>query len=96
MKYKHTIQITLDTQFPQSSEGLIQLLQGMIGPWCIEAKVVKLNDRDHAYTSEELDPNSVGYVGHTIAREEGVPCSCHSRAGVIDAGSNMNCPWHGR
>jgi hypothetical protein len=98
MKYKQTVQITLETQHPTSSVSFCELIKNILGPWCLEAKGVKLNDRGHAYTEAELDPNCVEYVGHIIARECGAPCLCQevSQGGITIRTRHIDCPWHGR
>jgi hypothetical protein len=42
MQYKHTISVTLETQFPQAL-GLVELVKQILGPWCTEATAVTFN-----------------------------------------------------
>lgn len=44
MNYRHTLQIELDTQFPQTEEQFKAQVQKMVGPWCADVKVVQLNE----------------------------------------------------
>jgi hypothetical protein len=86
--FKHTIQITLHSQFPQLSSSLVDVVKGFMGPWCTAVKVVKINDCGKEYTTEELNPLSDEYVGHIIALSHGVKCCCNRSAD--------DCPYHGR
>ncbi len=45
MNYRHTLQIELDTQFKKTTpEDLEEQVKLMLGPWCADAKVVRLNE----------------------------------------------------
>lgn len=41
-RYQHTITVTVETQMPKTGDFAEQV-RCMLGPWCIAAKVVKLN-----------------------------------------------------
>jgi hypothetical protein len=47
MNYRHTLQIELDTQFPQTDQAeafFKDRVQKILGPWCVDVKVVRLNE----------------------------------------------------
>ena len=42
--YKHTLRVTLTTQFPKEKEYLEGLIKNMLGPWCGKVRAEKLNE----------------------------------------------------
>lgn len=40
--YRHTLQITLSTQYPHD-ETLTDLIKQLLGPWCKSCKMIELN-----------------------------------------------------
>ena len=43
MRYENTLTIVVDSQFPETKESVEHLVQSVLGPWCLSAKIVKLN-----------------------------------------------------
>jgi len=41
--WNHTLQITLNTQFMEDST-IAELVKKILGPWCVECKIIKLNE----------------------------------------------------
>jgi hypothetical protein len=42
--YKHTLRVSLTTQFPKDKEYLEALIKIMLGPWCDKVQAEKLNE----------------------------------------------------
>ena len=43
VEYKHTLSIEIVTQFPENEDSLENLIQSVLGPWCLKASVTEMN-----------------------------------------------------